>query len=123
MYHNPFVLHQFIQQLPYLLVIFRHAAIRPLRIVNMHIPSIGYKHLRNSDSSLLSVLPFPIGRIIVASHLPIFYDIAQHNNTLYLVLADHLFEVILGVLQWALGDDQSPVLREWDPIGVDVSLF
>lgn len=110
MYHNPLVLHQFIQQLPHLLIIIRHAAIGPLRIVNMHILSIGYKHLRNSDRTLLSIFSFPIGRIIVASHLPVFYDIAQHHNTLYLIFADHLLEVILGVLQWALSDDESPVL-------------
>lgn len=89
----------------------------------MHILSIGYKHLRNSDRTLLSIFSFPIGRIIVASHLPVFYDIAEHHNTLYLIFADHLLEVILGVLQWALSDDESPVLGEWDPVGVDVGLF
>lgn len=74
------------------------------------------------NTSVLFFLPLSIGSIVKTSNFPILNNVAKHNNALYLILYDHLLELVLSMFEWALGNDQLPSLRERNPIRIDVVL-
>jgi hypothetical protein len=90
----------------------------------MQIGAILNDDLREGDGLVFVFIAIflPVLGIVKAPDLAVLDDIAEHNNTLNLVLPDHLLELFLCLLERPLGDDQFSRVREGDPVGVDIAL-
>lgn len=110
------------QQLFDFLFILRDTFIRPTRIMNVNILSVGQGNIGDRDGSICNFILLSIVCIVEASDFPVLNDIAEHNYAFDFILSDHLLELVLGLFQWSLSNDEFSALSQRDPVGVDIVL-